>query len=669
MASRSLGTLTLDLVAKIGGFESGMDRAARTADKKTREIERAAKARAKEIEKAFEGIGSVISGAIAGVSVGAVFTKFITETKNAEQEQAQLAAVIRSTGQAAGWSQDRLNDMADELSKSSIFSAGDINQAQTRLLSYSNVVGETVPKAMQAVLDMSSRLGMDLKQSSETIGKALDVPSQGLSALSKQGFRFTDDQKKLVEQLEKTGKTAQAQGIILDALSSSYGGAAAAARDTFGGALAALQNNIDDLLTGDSGSMSQMKESVEVLNRTLTSDETRAAFQTFTGWLAEISSKVIQASADVVNFLNSGAKARIVGDYALSEFGVGGREKGDRFAGSNINAIRKDIEASERGLQQALAMGDTTRVKRLETGIREAHASLEYFKGLQRQQALGAVDGYADEAARRGIGRPTAPTGGGSSARGSTGGGGRGSGGKSDFEKTLENLRKQIESTEHLTEVQKIQAAIEEGRIKNLLPGQERELLLAAQKADAAKENAKVVKQTKDMEEEMQKFLGGLSADQTKRARDEAEALSEQNKQMREELEVMGLSAEAKAALEQARLSSSIAVKEEALASRELTGATQGELDGLREQIRLLKERAGLLTDKSVKEAQIESRKTSEQMAGDMQRMLGDSIFDAADGNFKKIADSWLTMLKRMAADAAAAGIMKALLGSGKGGG
>lgn len=43
MASRNLGTLTLDLVAKIGGFEKGMDQAARIADKRMREIQRNAK--------------------------------------------------------------------------------------------------------------------------------------------------------------------------------------------------------------------------------------------------------------------------------------------------------------------------------------------------------------------------------------------------------------------------------------------------------------------------------------------------------------------------------------------------------------------------------------------------------------------------------------------------
>src|SRR5690606_38110038 len=43
MATRTLGTLTVDLVAKIGGFVQGMDRAAREADKRFKEIEKRAK--------------------------------------------------------------------------------------------------------------------------------------------------------------------------------------------------------------------------------------------------------------------------------------------------------------------------------------------------------------------------------------------------------------------------------------------------------------------------------------------------------------------------------------------------------------------------------------------------------------------------------------------------
>jgi len=54
MASRSLGTLTLDLVARIGGFEQGLDKA-----------EREAKKRAAAIEKAFEGAFTAVTAGFA----------------------------------------------------------------------------------------------------------------------------------------------------------------------------------------------------------------------------------------------------------------------------------------------------------------------------------------------------------------------------------------------------------------------------------------------------------------------------------------------------------------------------------------------------------------------------------------------------------------------------
>lgn len=53
MSSRSLGSLTIDLIAKIAGFEQGMDKAARIADKRMREIERRAKIAGAAIGTAF----------------------------------------------------------------------------------------------------------------------------------------------------------------------------------------------------------------------------------------------------------------------------------------------------------------------------------------------------------------------------------------------------------------------------------------------------------------------------------------------------------------------------------------------------------------------------------------------------------------------------------------
>lgn len=271
MAS-TLGTLTLDLIARIGGFTGPMDKAEAAARKSGKAIAESADVAA----LAWEALGEVAAGALAGLSVGAIFTVFIAETQAAEKEQAQLAAVLRSTGEAAGFSRDQLNDMADAMEKATTFSGGDINQAQTALLAFTGVVGNQFTRALQASADMAARTGMTVQQASETIGRALDVPSQGLSSLTKQGFRFTEEQKKLALAFESTGDVAGAQGIILNALEESYSGAAAAARDTFGGALDGLRNTVSGLLTGE-GSLDSAKAAIEGLNAVLSDPKAKAA--------------------------------------------------------------------------------------------------------------------------------------------------------------------------------------------------------------------------------------------------------------------------------------------------------------------------------------------------------------------------------------------------------
>ncbi|RTS53401.1 phage tail tape measure protein [Pseudomonas aeruginosa] len=291
MASRSLGTLTLDLIAKVGGFVAGMEKAERTAKKGAKEIGSAADA----ASLAWGKLGKVAAGALSGITVGAVFGAVIRNTKQMEKEQAQLEAVLRSTGESAGFSREQLNEMASSMERTSTVSAGEINQAQTNLLAFTGIVGEQFPRALQSAIDMAARTGTTVTSAAETIGRALDVPSKGLTALSKQGFRFTEEQKKAAEQLEATGRTSEAQGIILKALEESYGGAAAASRDTFGGALMALQNTIDGLLTGSEGSLDGAKVAIDDLNRALSDPATAESVSKLLDLLAQGASTVVDS--------------------------------------------------------------------------------------------------------------------------------------------------------------------------------------------------------------------------------------------------------------------------------------------------------------------------------------------------------------------------------------
>lgn len=62
MASRNLGQLTIDLVAKTAGFEAGMDKAARSAAKRSKEIQTG-------FTNSFKSIGAAIAGFVAGLAL------------------------------------------------------------------------------------------------------------------------------------------------------------------------------------------------------------------------------------------------------------------------------------------------------------------------------------------------------------------------------------------------------------------------------------------------------------------------------------------------------------------------------------------------------------------------------------------------------------------------
>lgn len=300
--ARQLGKLTIDLIAKIGGFTAGMTQAERVADKKSREMERKMKERSEAVEKAWTGIGAAISAGIAGITIGSVFSKVITESRAAEQEQALLAAALKATGNQAGYSQDRLNEMASAMEGITTKSAGEFNQAQTVLLGFTNIVGEQLPQALKQAANFSVRTGADMKAAAETVGRALDIPSVGMASLARQGFKFSESQIEAAQKLEQTGRIAEAQQLVLDALEETYGGAAEAARDTFGGALDGLRNTINGLLTGDDGSLAEAKKAVNDLSSTLSSQTTKDAFVQLTQWVFDLANALVTATTHFINF-------------------------------------------------------------------------------------------------------------------------------------------------------------------------------------------------------------------------------------------------------------------------------------------------------------------------------------------------------------------------------
>ncbi|GAG01423.1 unnamed protein product, partial [marine sediment metagenome] len=193
---------------------------------------------------------------------------------------AQLNASLKSTGRFTEQASQELQDYASALQQTSTFGDEAIITAQSLLLTFKQLGGDILKRTTQAVVDLSTKMGTDLKSSAIQLGKALNDPTTGLSMLTRVGITFSDSQKEVIKNLQKTGDLAGAQAVILEELESQFGGAAAAARDTLGGALKAVSNNFGDLLelTGDNSS--GLTGALNDLADTLARPEVKEGFQT-----------------------------------------------------------------------------------------------------------------------------------------------------------------------------------------------------------------------------------------------------------------------------------------------------------------------------------------------------------------------------------------------------
>ncbi|HRQ47769.1 MAG TPA: hypothetical protein PK725_12520, partial [Rhodocyclaceae bacterium] len=237
--------------------------------------------------KGLQGVKSAalsLQGALAGLGAAFSIKAVIDNTIRQEAAVKQLETALRSTGEAMGFTRDQLVSMAGELQKVTTFGDEAIIEAQARLVTYTGIVGDQFPRALQAVLDQSARLNIGLEQSAEVIGKALESPLKAAEALSHQGFgaAFTREVRATIRALVEAGREGEAQAVILGILEESYGGAAKAARDTFGGALKALGNAFGDLLEADGGGLTGAKNALEDLTRLLSDPGTIAAANALT---------------------------------------------------------------------------------------------------------------------------------------------------------------------------------------------------------------------------------------------------------------------------------------------------------------------------------------------------------------------------------------------------
>lgn len=191
-----------------------------------------------KIGSALGGMAQIAGGFIVANLFGKIadsvtgfFSDSLSEARESIAVHKQLEQVIKSTGGVAGITAEEADKLATSLSQVTNFTDDTILSAQNMLLTFTNVGEKVFPRATETILDMSQALGQDTKSSAIQLGKALNDPIKGITALSRVGVTFTQQQKDMIKAMVEAGDIAGAQGVILDELAKEFGGSAKALAD------------------------------------------------------------------------------------------------------------------------------------------------------------------------------------------------------------------------------------------------------------------------------------------------------------------------------------------------------------------------------------------------------------------------------------------------------
>ena len=207
-----------------------------------RQVGRDAQRASKGTGTMARSLGSLASAAgLGAIGMTALLAKIggesVAEWREAEKAGKQTAAVIRSTGGDANVTAAHVGSLANQLSVLAGIDDEAIQGAENLLLTFTKVRNEAgrgnkvFDAAAGLITDMSAAMGTSLRSSTIAVGKALNDPVKGITALRRVGVSFTKQQQDQIKALVKSGDTLGAQKIILRELRREFAGSAKAHAD------------------------------------------------------------------------------------------------------------------------------------------------------------------------------------------------------------------------------------------------------------------------------------------------------------------------------------------------------------------------------------------------------------------------------------------------------
>ena len=184
--------------------------------------------------------GAVVFAGFAAAITGASFAliKGVSSLDEYNVNLKRVEATIKATGAGVGFTSKELQATAEQLAIATLTSVDAVQKAQAKLLTFNRVLGDEFTRSIELSQDLAEAGFGSIESNAILLGKALQDPIKGMSALSRVGVTLTETQKELARNAVSTGDVFKAQGVILDAVAGQVKGVGAAvAANTLAGEL------------------------------------------------------------------------------------------------------------------------------------------------------------------------------------------------------------------------------------------------------------------------------------------------------------------------------------------------------------------------------------------------------------------------------------------------
>ena len=198
----------------------------------------------KSAEGAFSGLGKSLTGLAALVatafSVKAIVDfgkESILAAEGVATANARISTIAKSMGIFGDATDDvtkRLVEYAEANELSLAVDANVIKATQAKLLTFKELagsadeVGGAFDRATMAAIDLAAAGFGTAESNAVQLGKALNDPIKGITALTRSGITFTEAEREKIKALTESGQVLEAQNMILAAIETQVGGTAAA---------------------------------------------------------------------------------------------------------------------------------------------------------------------------------------------------------------------------------------------------------------------------------------------------------------------------------------------------------------------------------------------------------------------------------------------------------